>query len=346
MHGPAPPSIDAEDLLRRWLAEDDVLQASALLETLLVHAESIVRRIVGFKLCRRGYDRKGGIPNDTDDVCNNALANLISRLTRIKAGGGHTHIQNFGDYTAGIAFNACSEYFRQRHPERYSLAGQLRYLLRHGPGLGLWKSANDIELCGDVAWEGRDAVSPTNLLRGALQRSGSRRLSVELLVSIFRENGGPLEFETLVDEVAGVLGIRIRFTDVTELDQEYSPARYEPSIEEQLCARQFLQGLWMAICGLPLQQRRALLLNMKDTLEGDIGVFDWCGIATIQQIAETIEISLQDFARLWQELPISDERIAKLCGISVQDVINRRSSARKTLKKRIKDLEHGNSQVH
>lgn len=342
MHDPAPAPINPENLLRRWLAEDEALRAGDLLEALMVPAEKIVRRIVEFKLRRGRYGSRAGTSTDVEDVCNTALANLISVLARIKSGGDHRHIQNFEDYTASIAFNACGEYFRERRPERYSLANQLRYLLRHEPGLRLWKTRGGLEVCGDAAWEGRDALSPTSPLRDALQGWSSKGLSIELLVGMFRASGGPLEFETLVDEVAGLLGIRIIFADAADLDREYSLIRVEPSIEEQLCARQFLQRLWTAICGLPLDQRRSLLLNMKDSNGGDIGVFDWSGVATVQQMAEAIEIPAEDLAKMWNELPINDKRIAKLCGISVQDVINRRSSARKTLKKHMKDLEYGN----
>lgn len=338
MHSPAPAPSNAEDLLRRWLTEHEPLEAGSLLEALMLHAEKIVRRIVSFKLCQGAYDRPGRTSMDIEDACNTALANLISRLARIKAGGDPTHIQNFEDYAASVAFNACNEYFRKRHPERYSLANQVRYLLRHRPDLRLWKMSGDLEVCGYTAWEGRELASAPDSLRDALSWP-RKRLSIELLYSIFEVVGGPLEFEQLVDQVAGILGIR---TQRTVSVDEGALADTEASIEEQLCARQFLEQLWAAICRLPLQQRRALLLNMKDSNGGDIGVLDWFGVATVQQIAEAIEIPAADFAEMWKELPINDKRIAQLCGLSVQDVINRRSSARKTLKKYLKDMNHGN----
>lgn len=336
---PAPAAINPEDLLRQWLAEEDEIQASSLLEALMVHADGTIRRIVGSKLGRHAYGSRDGISMDVDDVSSTALVNLLSKMVSLKAGEDRAQIQSFVDYTAAVAFNACNEYFRDRHPEWYSLANQLRYLLRHAPGVRLWKTIDQIEMCGDVAWEGRPAVSATESLREALQRWRPRKVGLDLLPAIFQAIAGPVEFDTLVEEVAQAWGIKIQLADIDEFHEDSRFARSEPSPEEQACTRQFMQWLWTALKGLPLKQRRPLLLNMKDTYGCDVGIFDWFGIATIEQIAETLEIPTEDFARMWKELPISDRRIAKLWGSSVQQIINWRSEARKKLRKQRKDFD-------
>jgi hypothetical protein len=160
------------------------------------------------------------------------------------------------------------------------------------------------------------------------------------LLAIFQATGGPVEFDTLVDEIADVWGIRSQFSDPLH-DDIVTPVG-PPTAIDSVCDREYLQRLWTAICQLPLDQRRALLLNMKDSYGSDIGVLDWYGVATVGQIAAAVEIPASDFAAIWQELPIGDKRIAELCSLSVQDVINRRSSARKTLKRQLKDGGYGN----
>jgi DNA-directed RNA polymerase specialized sigma24 family protein len=334
MPGPTPVAISPEELLRRWLAESDPPRASELLEALMVYAGGTIRRIVGFRLSRSTYGHGRASP-DMEDTCSEALASLLSKLAHIKAGGNPVEIQSFTDYTASIAFNACFEFFRKKYPERRGLADQLRYLLKHKPHFRLWKTG-DIEVCGDAAWEGREPTSVRGSLRHVFKEWPSRRPSIAFLRAIFQVTGGPVEFESLVDEIADVCGIRPQFTEL--LDDEIAPPTRPSTAIEEVCAREYLQRLWTAICGLPLGQRRALLLNMKDSYDSDIGVLDWYGVASVSQIADALEIPPGDFAALWQELPISDKRIAARWGLSVQEVINRRSSARKTLKSQLKGI--------
>jgi hypothetical protein len=80
------------------------------------------------------------------------------------------------------------------------------------------------------------------------------------------------------------------------------------------------------------------LLNLNDSAGGDIQLFDWLGIASIREIALALEMDPDVFAELWKELPLEDARIARELGISRQDVVNRRSSARKRLARRMKEM--------
>jgi len=59
------------------------------------------------------------------------------------------------------------------------------------------------------------------------------------------------------------------------------------------------------------------------------------GIASIREIAETLEIATEEFARLWNLLPLDDLAIADLLGITRQQVINLRKSARERLTRRV-----------
>ena len=339
MPGLAPVPINPGDFLRQWLAESDMRQAGELLEALTVHAKGTIRRIVEFKLSGRCKGR-GASSADIEDNCSEALTNLLSKLVRIKASGDNVHIQNFDDYTATVAFNACFEYIRKKYPKRRGLSDQLRYLLKHKPEFRLWRTAEGIELCGHEAWQRRGPVPTNGSLRHALEAWPSRRPSVDLLLTIFQATGGPVEFETLVDEIADVWEIRSQLSDPPD-DDNPTPVRSQAAINS-VCDREFLQWLWTAICRLPLDQKRALLLNIKDSYGGDIAVFGWSGVATVGQIGEAVEIPASEFAEIWRELPISDKRIADRFGLSIQAVINRRSSARKTLRKQLKDTDYGN----
>jgi hypothetical protein len=62
-------------------------------------------------------------------------------------------------------------------------------------------------------------------------------------------------------------------------------------------------------------------------------------IATLDEIAESLEMTAEEFAHLWNRLPLDDATIASQLGASRQRVINLRSSARRRLSRRMKRFE-------
>jgi DNA-directed RNA polymerase specialized sigma24 family protein len=111
----------------------------------------------------------------------------------------------------------------------------------------------------------------------------------------------------------------------------------EPDQAWRLEKKIFLQRLWDELQQLPVNQRMALLLNLKDTSGGVcITLLPATGVATLRQLAETLELSAERFAELWNELPLEDTRIAELLGVTRQQVINARKSGRERLARRLK----------
>ena len=89
---------------------------------------------------------------------------------------------------------------------------------------------------------------------------------------------------------------------------------------------------------MPLLQRVALLLNLGKGQEHVIELLPVLGIATICDIAEAVNMTTQEFAERWNDLPLEDTVIAGRLGISRQQVINLRKSARERLIRRVKDF--------
>jgi hypothetical protein len=103
----------------------------------------------------------------------------------------------------------------------------------------------------------------------------------------------------------------------------------------------YVQRLWAEICLLPQRQRTALLLNLRDMQGGEcIGLFPLAGV-TIRQSAQVLGISAERFAETWNELPLDDMTIAEQLGITRQQVINLRKSARERLARRMEAFEAG-----
>jgi DNA-directed RNA polymerase specialized sigma24 family protein len=343
--------LQPEQLLTYWLSESDEGRGQEALGRLIaVHAEPVVRRIVGFKLVGGSSQKKSALAVvDVDDVCNNALRNLLTHLDSLKEGAQQNPPRNFTSYVATTAFNACNEYFREKSPARYSLANRLRYLLSHSTQFALWEGADGRETAGGAGMSGQAplAVSSTPQIVSALDQLSSNQSLVTVVREVFGHTKEPLTFEALLEIVAQATGLHEVRATTHDTDEECGVRGLErirdsrPSVESDLASREYISRLWSEICDLPRQQSGALLLNLKDSAGGDIQLFAWLGIASIREIGQTLDMEPERFAALWKELPLDDARIAQELGIQRQDVINRRSSARKRLANRMREYLRG-----
>jgi DNA-directed RNA polymerase specialized sigma24 family protein len=288
-------------------------------------------------------------------------------------------IQNFRSYAAVVTYHSCSDYLRAKYPQRHSLKNKLRYFMTHRQGYALWEGSEKQPLCGFASWPGRKALSRADRLDGL--RASDLGLPVkdvsqmnandwsELLDGLFNRVEGPVELDDLVNIVADLLGIKDATEQIKSRDEEdegpsYDPPSCELTPAEALQQREFLGRLWAEISQLQPGHRVAYLLNFRDA-DGNIQLFPYNGVASIEQIGRCLEISDEQFGRLWQELPLDDEArrqakaltdyeekfallwlhlpvedalIAKVLGCDRQKVINLRQKARERLARRLKDL--------
>ena len=316
--------MDPDTLVAQWLKETDPERARLLMEALIGDfADPLIRRIVKFKLSARQQA-------DVDDVCGNALFNLVARLDRLKRGDSEGGVRNFSAYAAVTAYNACNEYFRARRPAWFSVSMKLRYLATHAPKFAIWETLDGQEVCGFARDRGRTAVAN----RATAPEAGSQLPFPGVIEAILTAARGPMVFEELVDSATEWSGAREGAAP--RLEQLPDP---RPAADTRLADRNYISHLWEEICQLSLDHRKALLLNLNDSAGGDIQLFDWLGVAGVAQIARALDMDPLKFAELWKELPLDDTRIAQELGLSRQDVVNRRSAARKRLIRRMKELE-------
>ena len=101
--------------------------------------------------------------------------------------------------------------------------------------------------------------------------------------------------------------------------------------------RAFLVFVWNEIRELPVNQRRALLLNLRDDQHrGMIGLLPLVGLASADEIADVLEWPREAFAAVWNDLPRDDEWIAAELGVTRRQVINLRKCARERLGRRVR----------
>lgn len=303
----------------RYQKADAVAERQALLDELLAnHAAQLVQPIVRKKLVAHNAEDRGEAEQQVQ-------IKLLVRLRSIEA----EPLHDFPSYVAVVAYNTCAELQRQRQPQRHALKNRLRYLLTHTEELALWETQPRIWLCGRKEWLGSEKsadLSRLNTCRSSLPQTNELR---SLVKAAFSHVNSPIELDDLVNLLTEKLGITDQTTD---LDAKPEIADSSPSVVSAIEHRACLKVLWGEIKQLPLPQRRALLLNLRAPDGGNqLALFHLTGVASLHDLAKTLEFSLEEFAELWNQLPIDDLSLAARLGVTRQQVINLRLAARRRL---------------
>ncbi|MDQ3258242.1 MAG: hypothetical protein M3R15_30885 [Acidobacteriota bacterium] len=346
----------SDELLLPFLRAARGAESDRLLSQLLTeHAAPIIKAIVANKLGARAANTPTRESQDADDVYSETVTHLLSHLSDCKNNPNHNPVEDYRSYVAVTTYNACHAYLRQKYPQRWRLKNRLRYLLTHWKEFALWEIGAHFWLGGFVAWRGQrieagcreklQSLSDDSLcLASAGHLVGSVRQAslIDLLTAIFRCLRGPAELDELVGTVADLQGVKdqLPVTDTDEEQPQETPAQL-PDLRVNLATeveqRLFLRHLWTEICELPVRQRVALLLNLRDAHGSVIALLPLTGVASIRHIADSLEIAADEFARMWNELPMDDAAIAAHLAVTRQQVINLRKSARARLGRRTND---------
>jgi DNA-directed RNA polymerase specialized sigma24 family protein len=357
----------SDSLLHPFLLATDQTESDRHLERLIhEHAEPIIKGI----LRRRTYVHPSRTENvrqsqdeqDAEDVRGEVVVQLLTRLHRLKSNPGNEGISNLRAYVAVTTYRACDKHLRQRYPQRWRLKSRLRYLLTHQPGFALWQ-ADDGEWWGGFdVWRERQKTSvqsgrlqqlrdhPQTFVQDALRGEDARRMNpADVVAAVFDWVGHPVALDDLVGVIADLQGVRdeppTSFAGNDDDGNGYVLERVgdqRVNVDVEVDQRAHLQWLWTEIRQLPPRQCAALLLNLRDAQgRGVIALLPLTGVATMRQIANVLSMLPEEFAQLWNDLPLDDETIAQHLGVTRQQVINLRKVARERLLRRTRDLEEG-----
>lgn len=349
-------AVQSDPLLLPFVRAEEGAESERLLAALIAeHAEPIVNRIVGYK-----------VRAEAEDVRAEVMLQLVRRLYSFHTDHAERPIRDFGAYVAATAYNACDRYISRKYPQRRRLKNGLRYLLTHRPGFALWQTGAGAWVAGPHEWR-----AGASHLEGELGREGAgKRLqqlrddprvfargrdlntdlsdqknAYELLSAVFSWAAEPVELNLLTGVIAEWWGVTDEIVEVEADGREGEDARGvqlidtrpEPSAEAE--RRAYLERLWREVVVLPPRQRAALLLHLRDE-QGRTCIDLWTltGVANAVAVAEALGMSVEEFAELWNELPLDDNRIAARLGLTRQQIINLRKSARERLSRRMRDF--------
>ena len=334
--------------------EVDRLLGPIITETAQPIVSSIVRTYIAGSSF---YSENDQLLEDIQNLTADATVQILTRLRQMRLKPEAGTIGSFKGYVSVTAYNVCHRHLRLKYPQRARLKHKVRYILTHKKGLSLWKDDQENWLCGIAEWaNGRK--SPVSKGRINQLRSDSQALEeaglspdridysdpIEVLTALFRWADGPIEIDNLVSLTAELWKIKDYApqseseTDLSSVP-DYKLRDAQDDAASNAEQRRYLNRLWEEICQLPLEQRSALLLNLRDPQEGSlITLLSDIGIATVREIASVLTFPIERFAKLWNDLPLDDATIAQHLRVTRQQVINFRLSARRRLSRRMKAL--------
>jgi hypothetical protein len=285
-----------------------------------------------------------------DDVAADVRLRLIRKLMSLRAAaveGDDGAIANVAGYATVTAERACYAFLRRQFPERTRFRNRVRYVLTRHPQITFAAGS-------DAIWRAssRAAVRPAPASGAAvtfLEQPASFLHSAGINVSqplpaivaaLLLRLDRPIEFDRLVDGLAVALGIADAAAGraLESDDARHEPVDPAPAIADLLEQRQTLIKVWREIVELPPRQRAALLLNLRDPDGGAVlQMLPATGVVDAASIAAALEISPAALDELWARLPLDDLSIAKQLGLTRQQVINLRKSARARLARRFRE---------
>lgn len=344
-----------DPLLTPFLESPDHDAADVCLSELLTqHAEPVLNSILRKKL-RASLRPDDGSPDNQNalEVRSDINLHLLAELQNLRAQPAGKVIGNFRSYVAVVAYHACYEHLRQKYPRRHSLKNKLRYLLTQQPEFALWETEPRELIAGLAVWHNAEPPVRNEELWAALRedpkewaalnwpgRATGNLKPLELLRGFFGAVSGPVEFDELVSVCATIWEVQ----DAQEESNDETTAEYgdrladkTANVAAKLEQSQYLQRLWAELQQLPVRQRAAVLLNLRDAQgRGIIALLPLTGVASIRQVAETLELPPLDLAELWAQLPLEDAAIAERLNLTRQQVINLRKAARERLARRMR----------
>ena len=300
--------------------------SDAEIERLLVEvAAPVVREVIA------RYVRAGDAAGDAADLESTINLRLLHKFRSVAASPAPA-VLDLESYIATVSYNVINDHLRRRFPERTRLKNRIRYVLMRDARLASWTAPAGV-VAGLKTWTGSAAaLTAVPLHRDdatAVMRDRDR--PGDAMHALFEAIGAPVELEALIAFLAALWQV-----DLAPREVELPAAVMRQTAPPQLENRELLRALWREIEQLRPMQRKALLLNLHDQETVNVAsLLVLTGTAKLDDIAAALEMSAEELAEIWNDLPLDDLRIGKLLNVTRQQVINLRRAARDRLRRRL-----------
>jgi RNA polymerase sigma factor (sigma-70 family) len=331
-------------LLSLLSARDEQEREQRLDELLIIHVAPIIRQVLrqrlGLHVSAQGVNESN---HDAQDLYQEAMTRMVQVLRDQQS---LSTIENFERYVGRVASNICVDFLRSKYPKRARLKDALRDVFRRHADLVSWQYQNEI-LCGLAAWRntGKRAVAYDVDIR--LDAFLSVRFADEdvtavplsrIVAELFDWIGGPVQLDVLLRMLVYILDIKEQqlelFDDEVELRFRGSARSTELDVE----TNEVLVRLWRIVKRLPPKQRDAFTLRFQDQDGRDLfTVLLAAGIVELKDLAEGLERSAEDVARLWRRMPMDSATAASELNTSRKNFYKWRFLAIRKLKAELRE---------
>ena len=332
---------DTDQRLAAYFHSADEEESQEHLEYLLeIVARPVINRIVQ-RSARLNVS--SGYESSPQDIVGEALLRVLTRLRASKADTHHQLISNFGGLVATITYRAIADHVRARHRQRANLERKVRRLFAANGNLGIWKDSEKNLVCGYVVCRGTEAARsgrvdgyPTpaelSVMTAEVRTDPQKRNTAELILLLLNKIQQPVRFRDFMELISELVASQCKGIEVVDSEQPLALTQDEHASSSSAAEnRVLLERLFAEILKLGVEQRKSLLLNMTDSYGYSIEWFVFTGIATEAELASLLELSVDEFRQLLNDLPMTDKEIAKQLGVSSTRVANIRKAVRDRL---------------
>ncbi|CAN5800167.1 hypothetical protein BH20ACI4_BH20ACI4_01530 [soil metagenome] len=321
----AKTEIDAENFLNRLFEETVIQQIRKVLTSYLTLT----------------IDEK-------DEIQSDAQARVLGRLRSLRGNiFVEKPIRNFTAYISTVTFNCRKDFILRKQPEWRRIDYRLRRLKDEiDCGWNFFADADGIELMGLKGEAKQHSEIGLEEITSRVKEKYPKHIFLktqELVPSILEFADGGLTKNALVKAILEITE-SANFEEV-ELPEKMTEFLNHYADEYLLAKRQknYLRLLFEEIKSFPANQRKVLLLSLKEKGKTEvITLLLKKRIASIKEIADALEVSLEEFSEIFARLPMTSLEIADFLDIKdegktskEQKVDNLRRIARDLLRRRL-----------
>jgi hypothetical protein len=324
-------NVAPRDVVRLLGANDPLLASLILAETDGERSEALERLIVDharpvIDLVLLRHSDAAFVGEEPEDIASTVIVRLVWRLQAAAIDDGKA-VASLADFTATLTFNAVYDVVRRRFPARTRLKNRVRYVITHDARFRPEGAA-----CALAQWSASARVERP--ATGIVDAGFSQKRLGDAIDAILSATKAPVLVDDVVRELAKAWGIEDAMPVNSNAIDACGVA--DESLAVRIESRQYLTALWREIADLRAPQRAALLLNLRDADQRNaLALFVRVGVATMDAIAAAAGLAVDQLAAVWNDLPLDDLRIAARLGVTRQQVINLRKSARARLARRM-----------
>lgn len=284
--------------------------------------------------------------DDREEIAAEVQGRILRRLRGLHVRP-ETAIADLKAYVTTATFNARKDFISSKKPEWRRINNRIQRLAEDPErGIRVFARRDGDDRFGLDGHDGnensRDIADILEAVRQRIPDHLVRRVQ-DLVPEVLACADGGISRKELVGAVLELTGGG-EFVEI-ELPEELGELRTVSENDEMISERQIsmLRQIWDEVRTFPGNQRKALILSLRESRDTEaVSLLLRNRIATIKEIAEALEVDLEEFSAIFERLPMSSLEIADFLSIEDsertsrdQRVDNLRRIARDLLRRRL-----------